>query len=352
MYAISQVVASNTEMEGAFQCVVGRYMANRSALLQNIATIIQDYRAGEIATPDEAHVEQWVRQFPADVQDPILDQLAHVLGKAYFNRKAVESFVATVVSAKKLTGDDPCAYWKGVKFLALQTAGNSQRDMLQLFDAELRKQCGLSIPQCGEAPHSYVDLDDALYSGGRIKHDLERWIAESAPVAAKVEIITIGLHTLGEFFATKDIKVAATKTGKKIETRFWRLMPLEDRKAYMANSDVLRPTAIPNDPATQAYVATLGAEPILRTGGNVGGQAIFSSDVGRRLLEEEFLKAGVRVKNMCPHLNDYMRPLGCSLMKTLGFGSTIVTYRNCANNTPLVLWAGNPWYPLFPRKIN
>jgi hypothetical protein len=37
---------------------------------------------------------------------------------------------------------------------------------------------------------------------------------------------------------------------------------------------------------------------------------------------------------------------------TLGFGSLIVTYRNCPNNAPLALWVDHPWYPLFPRTTN
>jgi hypothetical protein len=58
------------------------------------------------------------------------------------------------------------------------------------------------------------------------------------------------------------------------------------------------------------------------------------------------------VRNMCPLLKDFHRPLGLVPLQTLGFGSTIVTFRNCPNNCPLVLWAGHPWYPLFPRKNN
>jgi hypothetical protein len=44
--------------------------------------------------------------------------------------------------------------------------------------------------------------------------------------------------------------------------------------------------------------------------------------------------------------------VGNMVLSTLGFGSTIVTFRNCPNNAPLAFWAGDPWYPLFPRKIN
>ena len=55
---------------------------------------------------------------------------------------------------------------------------------------------------------------------------------------------------------------------------------------------------------------------------------------------------------MCPYLKESARPLGFSLLKTLGFGATVVTHRNCPNNCPLALWAGDPWYPLFRRKTN
>ena len=40
------------------------------------------------------------------------------------------------------------------------------------------------------------------------------------------------------------------------------------------------------------------------------------------------------------------------ILESLGFGSLVVTFRNCPNNAPLALWAGDPWYPLFPRRTN
>jgi hypothetical protein len=44
--------------------------------------------------------------------------------------------------------------------------------------------------------------------------------------------------------------------------------------------------------------------------------------------------------------------LGFTGLRTLGFGSVIVTFRNCPNTCPLPFWAGDPWYPLFPRSTN
>ena len=145
---------------------------------------------------------------------------------------------------------------------------------------------------------------------------------------------------------------AIKASGKSIDVHWWRSVELEDRKAHTTTSDVLRPVAIPDDEDVKAYVAAMRFPPHLRTAGHVGGSGIFSSDAGRQLLETEFLKAGVRIRQMCPHLNQYQRPLGNMILDTLGFGSLIVTFRNCPNNAPLALWAGDPWVPLFPRTTN
>src|SRR5205823_14973302 len=65
------------------------------------------------------------------------------------------------------------------------------------------------------------------------------------------------------------------------------------------------------------------------------------------------LKAGARIKyELCPNLKENHWPLGYDVFKCVGFGSLLVTYRNCPNNCPLVLWAGDPWFPLSPRKTN
>jgi hypothetical protein len=316
-----------------------------------VAGLIADYRKGEIAAPDAAHVLRWIGQFPANVREPVLAEMAHVLARTYARRTAVEGFIEALVMNERIAGADPAAFWKGVRFLRLQQAGFSQRDMLVLFDAALRGKLGFGIDDCGKvAPHTYVYLDDAVFSGGRVKSDLIRWTQQEAPKSAKVAVIVMALHALGEWFAKTDIKKAAAAAGKTIDVTWWRAMMIEDRKAYTNNSDVLRPTMVPAEAA--AYAATLGQALVLRGADAVGSRGFFSSGAGRALIEQEFLKAGVRVKQLCPLLPDQMRPLGCTTMRTLGFGSMFVTYRNCANNTPLVLWAGNPWYPLLPRKTN
>lgn len=327
-------------------------MNERPGLLQSIAATIADYREGEIAKPTAQHVDRWVGQFPQHVQMPILAELAHVLSETYINKAAVEVFLQAVIKSDSLAGADPRSFWATVCFLNIQGGGNSQREMLETFSDILQAEFGYSVAQCGAAPQAYVYLDDVLFTGNRIRTDLVAWINSEAPPTATVHVITIGLHRGGHYYASRQIADAARAAGKTINITWWRAVEIEDRKAYTDTSDVLRPTAIPADAATQAYVHSLGYAPHLRQPGNIGGKGFFSSEGGRNLLEQEFLKVGVHIRSICPHLNAYMRPLGNMVLRTTGFGSMIVTFRNCPNNAPLALWAGNPWYPLFARKTN
>lgn len=327
-------------------------MVSARNLPVTLADMIADYRAGEIAKPDAVHVQRWIDQFPENVRNPVLTELIHIFTKTYFTRVNVQTFIDSVVANAKFVGPNPTEFWQGVKVLNLQSAGNSQKDMIALLAESLQRQFGLDLSLCGSNPHTFLYLDDVLFSGGRIRADLEKWVVETAPVKAKLSVLVIGLHMLGKWYSGNKILEAAKTAGKAIDLSWWRAAPFEDRKSNINNSDVLRPTSIPVDPATQAYVASLTQAPIIREVGGKSPIGVFSGEAGRSLLEHEFLTAGVRLRNMCPHFDKFMRPLGRMMFESLGFGSTIVTYRNCPNNAPLVLWAGDPWYPLFPRKNN
>ena len=326
--------------------------SGRKALLASIASTIADYRRGEIPKPDVDHVGTWIEQFDASVRDGLLVELDYVLKKTYFSESDVERFLGSVAGTTKLASADPCSFWRGANFLRIQSAGNSQRDMLAMFEGVLEKRCGLSLVDCGSDDGPYIYLDDAVFSGNKIRNDFLGWIQKSAPQTAKVHVLVIGLHRGGQWYAGTAIQEGAKAAGRKVDVTWWRSLEIEDRKRYIANSDVLRPASIPNDAEVQAYVQTLKYQPTLRGGNSLGENNFFSSDGGRHLLEQEFLKTGVHIRSICPYLNRYQRPLGNMVLETLGFGSLLITFRNCPNNSPLALWAGDPWYPLFPRKTN
>lgn len=329
--------------------------ARRAELLTSIASTIADYRQGEITPLDAAHVDKWIKQFDAPVQEPMLAELDHVLKKTYMTRASVEQFLANVLTAKKLAGDAPCAFWEKANFLNIQGGGNSQREMLAMFETILQDTCGRNLDGCGSDDGPYVYLDDVICTGNRIKNDLSVWIQSKAPATAKVHVVVIGLHRLGQWYAEENIVEVATAAGKKMDITWWRCLEIEDRKRYVANSDVLRPSTPPADAKVETYVHELERlkyPPVWRPGNSVGENEFFSSAEGRNLLEQEFLKTGMHIRSICPNLNQYQRPLGYMKLHTLGFGALIVTFRNCANNCPLAFWVDSPWYPLFPRKTN
>ena len=327
-------------------------MSERSDLLSSIAGTIADYRLGVLVACTPKRVNKWLSQFDPPAQLPILREMNHVLKKTYFSRDRAEAMMLRLFHAKRLVGDDPCRFWRGVRFLDIQGEGASQKAMLALFSKVLEKECGFTVDDCGTDPNAYVYLDDVSFSGSRIKNDLKAWVADDAPAQASVYIAAIALHRYGRYYASREIDNAAKSAGKSIKLTWLRAFYLEDRKAYTDSSDVLRPVSIPDDAAVQDYVRAMTHQPRLRTAGGIGRNSLFSSDEGRQVLEQEFLKAGVQIRQASPNFKEYQRPLGSAGLETLGFGSLIVTFRNCPNNAPLALWAGDPWFPLFPRLTN
>lgn len=327
-------------------------MTQRAYLLESIANTIQDYRGGSLPQPIPDHVERWVQQFGAAVQLPILQEIDHVLKKIYFSKEEVAKFLRGAMRTHKLTGDRPDRFWRSASFLDIQGGGSSQTDMLALFSEQLEDEHGFGIDDCGQGDEVFIYLDDGIFTGNRVRRDLENWIRDHAPAQARVQVISIAQHSGGQYYASGRIQDVIRASGKTISITWWRAIELEDRRAYSTTADVLRPTAIPNDPAVQAYVAAMRYQPTLRTAGNPGTANLFSSDAAKILLEQEFLKTGVHIRQICPNLGDTQRPLGHMTLETLGFGSLIVTYRNCPNNAPLAFWVDAPWYPLFPRTTN
>jgi len=333
-------------------------MSKRDELLASIADIIKDYRAGEITKPTPAHVDRWVRQFGEDVQVPLLTEMEHLLKITYFTKQTISNFFANQIKHKKIAGEDFSAYWKGVNLLNIQEHGHSQTEILTLFDESLKAQCGFGVADCCSKDGEFVYLDDVIFSGGRIGTDLKAWIQKDAPTKAKVHILVIGAHRLGEWQCVEGLKKSAKEACKDITFESWAAIRFENRKFYKYTSEVLWPAAIPDDAGLAAYMAQEKKFPFEpRVPGGKLEHDIFTGETGRQLLEREMLLAGVRIRAACQNPKPSIRPLGFSPFG-LGFGATIVTFRNCPNNCPLALWWGDPeatsgpfhWYPLLPRK--
>lgn len=332
-------------------------MSKRKRLLKSIAETIADYREGDVPRRGPAEVEKWVSQFPEEVQDDILGEMDQLLSKTYISRKDMTSFLNGLATHEKFCDGNPKAFWKRANLLDIQQGGNSQREMLAMFGEILQQEVGLGPNDCGSDGGPFVYLDDGIFGGGRILKDLSAWVENTAPAECEVRIVVAALHTLDQYFVGKRIGELKTRTKKKISLSWWRIHEIENRRYFKNESDVLWPTEVPSGPLAEAYVRYITEEEPkykveLRNGASVGKKKFFSSNKARTLLEQQFLIAGLEIRNKCPNLPETARPLGATLLKTFGFGSTIVTFRNCPNNCPLALWVGDPWYPLFPRSTN
>ncbi len=338
--------------------------SERKALATSIASTISDYREGEIDRPTPEHVERWLEQFKTDVQIPLLRELDHVLDSTYYGREKVRESLERLVRNPKLAGSNPARFWADVNFLDIQAKGKSQSDLLVLFTQTLNEVCKLEFKECGSAGGPFVYLDDVLCTGASVGNDLSAWLAQDAPQNPTVHVLVIATHTLGDYQVRDRLQkeAAAAEPRKSLDLKIWHDMCFENLLINRDNSEVLWPVSLPNDPVIQKYVGWQAQGKYPFKPRELGGKfknGIFSSEAGRQALEQAMFVEGTRIWNARKNPSSFQRPLGYSHFG-LGFGSTIVTFRNCPNNAPLALWWPYPdavpgsapdWYPLMARKV-
>lgn len=317
-------------------------------LLASIASTVADYRQHEVSPPamNAAHVETWADQFDPAVHQPLLTEMDAALKKSYLSR------ATTLQRLSAIAGKYSAAFWRSAHFLDCQQGGNSQKEMRALFDPILQATHGVSIAQCGLPGGPYIYLDDVSFSGNRVRTDLLSFVAQNqTPAAMQLYVITIAYYGYGKWWSMKELTNELAAQQKTIAIT-WEGAEFENN-VNAQDPDVLRVTALPAGAPVAQYAAQLGFPVTFRpVGPGLGRNNVFGTAAGRDVLEQVFLAKGVRIRAMCPNLPAPHRPLGYSKLNTLGFGSTIVTYRNCPNNCPLAFWVAAPWYPLFPRKNN
>lgn len=331
---------------------------DRTKKLERLAEIISDYRKGEIEVRNPKIINSWLHQFPECSQMQILEALTDIMQRTYISKDSFKKFLKGLAENDKVSSGKPTKeYWKQANILQIQLGGNSQREIVRLFDEVLQETHGYSLDETGNEKGDCIYLDDCIGTGSRVRSDICNWLQNHAPDDIKLHIITPILYK-GSFWIDKKIREAADANSKKIEFYKWRLddFEMENRLRYKDTSDVLWPIEIPSDSSVEAYVNHLnskGRNVTLRN--SIGRQSskIFANEDQRRLLEREFLIRGCQIKQNHLKLPPNARPLGYHNLDCLGFGSMFITYRNCPNNCPLVFWVEQNEYPaLFPRKTN
>ena len=328
-------------------------MTEREDLLASIANTIKDYRAGEIPEPTPSHVDRWISQFSDDVQVPMLRELDYVFKQTYFSKAEVERRLRALVNQPPdRSVQPPCAFWERAHIFSIQRNGESQAALRGLFGGILHYECGVNIDYANAESQIFVYLDDALFSGRRLVQDLSAWIP-NAPSRSTVHVCVIASHLYGEFWCKqRRIPAISREHGKEVNLQFWRSIGFENRRYYRDSAGVLWPVTVPNDPGVVEYMSSEEHSFERFQTRLVSSNPVppFSTELGRQLLETEMLRAGAHIINAHDQVRPFLKPLGFSEFEP-GFGSLVVFYRNCPNNTPLALWWSlGGWYPLFPRK--
>ena len=323
--------------------------------LQSVAATIRDYEPGQA--------------LPLDADQPILlGELNVLLRRFYFSRARVKEALGRFLD-ELFAGHTLREILPHVAFLRIQRRGESQAAMLALADEVLRERHGASMAECGTAaiPSTYVYLDDAVYTGNRLRYDLTdsragdtpAWIARSAPPGCRLLIYVLGCHVAGWSYAARYIRREAAR--RRISWDWRAELLIDNRRVRGGKAHCLWPEPQTGSPHVEAVVRQLCAEArnsatpraLFRPLGTPPEETLFSSLRNRGVVERALLRAGARL-SLTQARHPHHRPLGYEVIPSLGFGTMFVTYRNIANNCPLALWWGHSfgWRPLFPRTVN
>lgn len=320
---------------------------------------VSDYRKEESLNPKQENILKWVSQFSEVNQEVILKEMLHIFSSRYLTEIEVDSFLTKLVTNKKLTLNKGLEYWNEISLLDIQDNGNSQKMMNEKFINIVKKLTKVELPINDYKKKHFIHLDDFLFTGNRLRHDLNNWF-KVAPKNIKLEIIYIGYYKSGQYYVSNNW--LKKNNPNNIDYTFWRLAELENNSRCQNVSHVLWPTeTITEEKGVNKYIEEQG-ECFFRDESQTPGyyccESIFSSEENRKILEKEFTIAGLKINN--DSITDekkkkYWKPLGISSFKGLGFGAMLFNYRNCPNNAPLAFWWGDwdeksVWYPLFKRK--
>ncbi len=349
------------------------HVCDRQQLLQSIAATAADYRAGEIPVLRPEYVDSWVRQFAQfgfneQHQLTILSETGRILNRFYINKERATAFCQNIIKNQATFGADPRLGVAGTKFLRIQRKGNSQNELLDLMAEAVQQQYGLRLEDCGAEPSRYVYLDDCIYSGNTVAHDLEGWLPD-ATERVPLTILTFGLHSIGVSRLYKVRNRFMQEKGIAVQHVAATNLQLKNNPSWDGNvSDCYWPREIAGVHDADEYIQELkrrreGLRPgprLFRPNGNPYREEIFSSAEARDTIEYAFLRAGLHIMNLPQNANRNMRPMGYEYLESLGFGALPAFYRNISNNAPLALWWGDPnegyplnqWQPLFLRKPN
>lgn len=352
---------------------------DREASLIQLATIIKDYRKGELDfTLGVQHINKWLSQFSQENQDVILEETVHIFENWYFPNEYVDEKIDRIPNylQKKYGYETIQSLFRSISFLDLQKAGNSQHTIMSRFAERIRERYNISVKtRIEEDINHYIYFDDGLYTGSRARKDLQE-IISCIPYKSTLEVFYIIACESAFAYTKKIVLEYAEQHGVTLIMHSWKTI-FDDKKStwsedgseetWNLHHNCLWPMlSLKTNEDVHAYIETLKdiSKPSLnyffRKSNWASDAGIFTSAENRYIVEKEFLIQGIRIlENITEHKGIY--PLGYNVFPSLGLGSFCAFDMNISNTCPLVLWWGNNnlsgdtldnWYPLLPRRVN
>jgi hypothetical protein len=353
-------------------------------LIDEVFDQLKDYRADEISPNVQMtrnRIERWIDQFPEDDREFILTELRHIFSKRYCSKSNVKKFLKVIVD--KLTNDlgykSTPDLLRMTFFLDLQPNHKSQKVLLKLLAELLIENYGFNISDCGTIQKKhFVYIDDILCTGNTLMQDIRDW-SKGRYDDKKTNLDAITDKSADLIFAYIFIH-AKNYQKKKAEMEFkigngisanlkmYRLMQIENNERDISSSldfvfpleseqqkiiDYKEAIVSQVDKYTNEKEYKKSLEAFYRAEGTPKKESLFTSPENRNRFEEIMLKKGIQILSNANINVTNIRALGFSLKshKDFGFGTLCFTWRNIANNTPLVFWyAGGGFYPLFVKN--
>ena len=352
---------------------------NRDEKLAELASLIQNYREGELDFElDTEHVRKWLSQFTPDSQDVILFETVHIFKEWFISNAYIDEVIDKIIPylQKRYGFDSLQSVFDSVAFLGTQKDGKSQQEMLSRFIDRAYLQYGYQVrTQVSDEISCYVYFDDGLFTGSRARKDIADCIV-ALPKQSNLEVFYVVACESGFQYAKKHVGILADQY--EITVRFHRYKIIWNDKQVKWNADnstwtwLSRYNCLWPSPSTKNCDDVIKyTEKLQNMGGKVekylfhreqwaNDSGPFTTIKNRNTVEKEFLSCGIRILSKIAD-NKGMYPLGYNLWPSFGLGTFCAFEMNITNTAPLVLWWGtnraegnclDDWYPLLPRRIN
>jgi len=317
--------------------------------IETIAKYLDQYHARFYRYSHEKHIERWVSQFSN--QDVIIAEISHLMDKVFIEEQNETVFFENLLKNQKVISDIGSP--ENCSILDIQQTGKSQAIYSKKMQKVFQDTLDVLVPINDFSKNVLIYVDDFMFSGMKARHDILNVFKTYEK--KKIIYIFIGVHSNADYYLDKEFKA------NNITKTVWRCITLNNTLSKRDTSDTFWPKeSIQSNPAVIKYINDRKFnKPVMfrsDTSQSCGDFNLFTNSTNRGIIENEFLLAGLKIIEEC---NTNLPPLGVSAFKGLGFGGTVMSYRNIPNNTPLCLWWGNPenqgglgsWYPLMMRKV-